>query len=53
MDEYILPSPLSDVAGNCIIFTVKPQCKQDALEPEEEELPVLQYPEFIEEVRDS
>jgi hypothetical protein len=29
MDENIFPSPLADVAGNCIVFAVKPQCKSD------------------------
>ena len=24
-----VPSPLSDIAGNCIVFAVKPQCKGD------------------------
>ncbi len=30
MDEHIFPSPLADVAWNCIVFAVKPQCKNEA-----------------------
>ena len=57
MDENILPSPLSDVAWNCIIFTIKPQCNGDGNQSPEDAadatLPVQIYPKFIEEVRDS
>ena len=54
MSEKILPSPLSEVTGNCIIFTVKPQCKAEESDDEENSNKIVEeYPEYIEEVRDS
>ena len=55
MDENIFPSPLADVAGNCIVFAVKPQCKSgdDDWDSEPSENPNQSYEPIIEDVRDS
>ena len=47
-----LKSPWSDVAGNCIVFAIKPQCSNDSA-PTNLESPYESYSDFVEEVRDS
>lgn len=54
MSEHIFPSPLSDVAGNCVVFAVKPQCKaDDNVKKKDKDNPNEIYENFIEDVRDS
>ena len=47
-----IPSPFADLGGNCIVFAIKPQCKNDT-PPTNLESPYQSFPEFVEEVRDS
>ena len=55
MDEKIFPSPLSDVAGNCVVFAVKPQCKNGwtKWEKSDPENPNETFDLILEDVRDS
>ncbi len=49
-----IPSPISDIAGNCVVFAVKPQCKGgDTTKKKDSDNPNEIYDSFIEEVRDS
>ena len=48
-----LKSPWADIGGNCIVFAVKPQCKNDEENPTNKESPYESYSDFVEEVRDS
>ena len=49
-----IPSPISDIAGNCVVFAVKPQCKKsDWWEKIDLDNPNETYVDFIEDVRDS
>ncbi len=49
-----IPSPISDIAGNCVVFAVKPQCKGgDATKKKDNDNPNEIYDNFIEDVRDS
>jgi len=52
-----IPSPFSDIWGNCVVFAVKPQCKgwgDDGFwEKTDLDNPNQEYPSFIEDVRDS
>ena len=47
-----LKSPWSDIGWNCIVFAIKPQCKNDSA-PTNLESPYESYSEIVEEVRDS
>ena len=44
--SHLFPSPLGDVAGNCIVFAIKPQCVNSL----ETENPNESYEEFTEDV---
>ena len=50
-----VPSPVSDVVGNCVIFAVKPQCKSswDWTNKKDVNNPNEVYSEIVEDVRDS
>lgn len=53
-----IPSPISDIGGNCVIFAVKPQCKNSANDNNKNNTTAngnanQSYPDFIEDVRDS
>ena len=48
-----IPSPFADLWGNCIVFAIKPQCKNDDSVPTNLESPYESYSDFVEEVRDS
>lgn len=49
-----IPSPLSDIAWNCVVLAVKPDCKADAKTLEEEDLsnPNETFSPFIQWIRD-
>ena len=51
--SHLFPSPLGDVAGNCIVFAIKPQCKGKEWEKQDPENPNETFEKFTEEVRDS
>ena len=53
MSEHIFPSPLADIAGNCVVFAIKPQCKGWGTTKEDKDNPNEIYDSYIEEVRDS
>jgi hypothetical protein len=56
MDEHIFPSPLSDIAGNCVVFAIKPQCKgwsDSTAKKKDKDNPNEIYEDFIEDVKDS
>ena len=54
MNEYVFPSPFSDIAGNCVVFAVKPQCKGSGSEKKKDkDNPNEIFDSFIEDVRDS
>jgi len=46
-----IPSPISDIWGNCIVFAIKPQCKKK--ENKNQDNPVETYSPIVEEIRDS
>ena len=48
-----LKSPWADLWWNCIVFAVKPQCKNDGSVPTNLESPYESFTGFVEEVRDS
>ncbi len=48
-----IPSPFADLWGNCIVFAIKPQCKNDDSIKVNLESPYESYSDFVEEVRDS
>lgn len=51
-----VPSPVSDIMWNCVVFAVKPQCKWGggaSWTTDDEDNPDEVYTEIIEEVRDS
>ena len=50
---HLFPSPLWDVAWNCVVFAIKPQCKDDWWDKQDPENPNETYEKFTEEVRDS
>ena len=51
-----LPSPVADIAGNCIVFAVKPQCKNGEEHNEKKkdrDNPHAVYEDFTDEVKNS
>ena len=56
MDEHIFPSPWADVAWNCVVFAVKPQCNNGKINNEKKkdlENPNPVYDEIVDEVKNS
>jgi hypothetical protein len=53
---YALKSPWSDIWGNCVIFTVKPQCnnwQEHNEKKKDRDNPNAVYEDFVDAVRDS
>ena len=51
-----IPSPISDIAGNCTVFAVKPQCKgwsDNTVKKKDKENPNEIYEAFVNDVKDS
>ena len=55
MSEHIFPSPLADIAGNCVVFAIKPQCKKDDTKAKKKDKnnPNQVYDSYVDEVKNS